>query len=529
MRLSLPITDWPSDILLYIVEYFQNGEELLNYMLINNYIYKLIQNGEYFCNIEFRYGGYSIPNKIITLPRYIQIITFSRYLEKKMVEYLKGIDITNIRKILIYEYKYDMVNLGKKFEIDKWNNIEVKMKLIKCISIKHHIWYEFREHRWREISKKLSKILKGYEELFYDEKFEELLDSKMHLLGFENGVYDFKMKCFRDGVPNDYITLSVGYDYEEFTMNHKYIKTIYEFISKILPNKSMMEYILTIFSTFLNGYKESQHIFFWTKNGLDGESIMLLFAKIIFGDYFGTAPPRIIINKQRRDNNLFLIQVKNRKKHLVKIQELNQNYEINSGAVKEFMFSDMIYFKSLHGKEISYQQQYKALFVFNNLPYISPNDGGIWKRMRVIDIDKNGLYDKNSSTYQHLKEKMEKLKGIFIWLLIHKYYKIYKKDMIYGWGVYEPEIARSSCRKYRNKCEILPDFLNNYLEVTENPKDIINLSTVYNDFKRWFQTTITHKRAKRLSRNEFAEYLENHCYCCKIIHGEIIGVKINQK
>ena len=50
--------------------------------------------------------------------------------------------------------------------------------MYKCTSIKHKIWYEFREHRWREISKKLPKIIKNCEELFYDEKFEGLLDSK---------------------------------------------------------------------------------------------------------------------------------------------------------------------------------------------------------------------------------------------------------------------------------------------------------------------------------------------------------------
>ena len=43
--------------------------------------------------------------------------------------------------------------------------------------------------------------------------FIEKMDQNPYLLGFKNGVVDFKEKCFRVGYPEDYITKSTKMDY----------------------------------------------------------------------------------------------------------------------------------------------------------------------------------------------------------------------------------------------------------------------------------------------------------------------------
>jgi phage/plasmid-associated DNA primase len=46
------------------------------------------------------------------------------------------------------------------------------------------------------------KILKECAELFYHENFEQTLDEKTHLMGFNNGIFDLNKNQFREGVPN---------------------------------------------------------------------------------------------------------------------------------------------------------------------------------------------------------------------------------------------------------------------------------------------------------------------------------------
>ena len=55
------------------------------------------------------------------------------------------------------------------------------------------------------------KIIRECRELFYDSEFEEKKNSKLHLLGFDNGVFDLNEMVFRKGQPDDFITISTRY------------------------------------------------------------------------------------------------------------------------------------------------------------------------------------------------------------------------------------------------------------------------------------------------------------------------------
>src|SRR5690606_26568549 len=89
-------------------------------------------------------------------------------------------------------------------------------------------------------------ILTECANLFYDPQFEEKLDSNRNLIGFNNGVYDLQSMSFRAGNPDDYLSMTVGYDYIEYSMKHEHIKAIEDFFSKTQREDNMREYILTL-------------------------------------------------------------------------------------------------------------------------------------------------------------------------------------------------------------------------------------------------------------------------------------------
>lgn len=203
----------------------------------------------------------------------------------------------------------------------------------KCASIKKNIWYEFQQHRWvmidsgytlankisDEVTNEFAKLASQYfaesiekkglekdhlmtkanqvckivEKLknepfknsllnacarrFIDSNFEQKLDENPFLIGFNNGVYDLKNRCFRNGVPDDYITLSVGYDYKEYSKDDPTIKEIESFFYKVQREDDMRKYILTLISSYLVGTNKDQKFILWTGIGCHapGTKIMM--------------------------------------------------------------------------------------------------------------------------------------------------------------------------------------------------------------------------------------------------------------
>ena len=96
-------------------------------------------------------------------------------------------------------------------------------------------------------------IMKECRTLFIDDKFEELLDSRSHLIGFENGVYDLKLHIFRDGMPDDYILLSTKNSYVKYNSDLPEIADINDFFAKIFTNKNLRNYVMDILSCILDG------------------------------------------------------------------------------------------------------------------------------------------------------------------------------------------------------------------------------------------------------------------------------------
>ena len=63
-----------------------------------------------------------------------------------------------------------------------------------------------------------NNIIKEAGTLFYDKNFNEMKDTNVYLLGFTNGVIDFKNKIFREGYPQDYITKTTNVEYTLWKM-----------------------------------------------------------------------------------------------------------------------------------------------------------------------------------------------------------------------------------------------------------------------------------------------------------------------
>ena len=109
--------------------------------------------------------------------------------------------------------------------------------------------------------------MKECAELFYIEKFEERLDSRENLIGFDNGVFDLDTMEFREGRPEDYVSFTTGCDYVEYDPTQPNLASVRQFVSQILPKPAVREYVLKLFATFLHGSVKEQKFNIWTGSG----------------------------------------------------------------------------------------------------------------------------------------------------------------------------------------------------------------------------------------------------------------------
>ncbi|AYV76933.1 MAG: D5-like helicase-primase [Barrevirus sp.] len=435
----------------------------------------------------------------------------------------------------------------------------------KCTAISNNIWYEFQEHRWVEVEggytlstkiseeltkefamlnslylKQMSKnkgqdtdgqlkrannvmrimnnlkksgfkdrVIKECKNMFYDTTFEEKLDSNRDLIGFNNGVYDLIAGTFRAGCPDDLVSLTVGYDWKEYTVDHEYIVGIKDFFSKVQRDEDMREYILTLLASYLNGHTKSEQFVLWTGTGSNGKSKTVEFFQMAFGDYCGVLPVTVLTRKRAGSGAATPELAGQRGRRFIVFQEPENTDEIQVGFMKELTGGDWIYARPLFRDPIRYKPQFKLLLTCNKLPFIPSSDGGTWRRLRVspwesefTDVPK---YDHQFKKDPELLEKFELWKKAFLWYLLKVYYPKFLKN-----GLPEPPKVTQFTNKYKKQSDLFFEFLDSNLTFTKDNKHFESHDVLYAALKYWYNESYAGRCP--YAKKDLFEYLSNNNY-----------------
>jgi phage/plasmid-associated DNA primase len=364
--------------------------------------------------------------------------------------------------------------------------------IYKCVSIKNNFWFEYKYHRWvfidqaytlqeriaSEVPKELFKIneflwndatdkmnvhrddsikqlanlcdlvlklkdqnygatlIKTCARKFYDPKFEESLDANPYLIGFENGVYDLKEMTFRCGMPDDRLTLSTGYDYN-FTANSERLKEIVEFIKKIQPQENVREYVLKLFSNFLNGNNKQKKLNVFVGDGSNGKTKLLQLLIASLGQYaesdFADSinKPQFLGDKQG--------------KRFINLSEPEDTFTIGDKQLIKLLYSGKVSTNGLSGESFEYTSQINTILVCNRIPKIDSNSHG---KINITKFDSHFVHNSaqvNETKNNYLADltidnaKLKEWAPEFMWMLLNIYYNPkYEKSPEEG-GLNEPE------------------------------------------------------------------------------------------
>jgi len=333
------------------------------------------------------------------------------------------------------------------------------------------------------------KVMKEARYIFHDEQFIKRLDENHHLIGFENGVYDLKLKKFRAGQPDDHISMSTHQQYIKWNENNPYAKHIKTFFEQVMPVESVRKYLLTRLSTCVSGENREEVFIFCIGSGSNGKSLTFQLVSEALGDYYISCPITIITRKRNSSNAASPELARMKGVRCGVYQEPGTDEEINVGIFKELSGNDKFMVRGLYSDPIEIRPQLKQFMTTNELPEIKSIDGGTWRRIRVIDFmskfiehpDPNNKYEfKLDGT---LKDKISQWAPAFASYLIHIYTTMYDVDN----KISEPEEVLSSTLQYRREQDVFRDYFESNIEITLNKKDIIKKKDLNTHFKMWYK------------------------------------------
>ena len=340
--------------------------------------------------------------------------------------------------------------------------------------------------------------------LFNVEKIDDKFDSNTHLIGFENGVYDLDALEFRDGRPEDYITLSTGINYAPYDASSPAYGELYQFLSQILRNENVREYVLRLFASFLHGNIREERFHVWTGVGSNGKSKILELFEKAFGEYCCTLPIALLTQKRGASNSASPELSRAKSKRFACLQEPGENERLNIGLMKEMTGGDKVYSRGLYREGSEWKPQFKMILTCNHLPVVPSDDGGTWRRIRVVrfesrfcehpDPQKPNEFPINTE----LSQCFDEWKEPFMSLLVEYYKKVVTIKMK------EPEEVLECTREYQRRNDIIMDFLDNAIEKHES--GFLSITDAFMEFKSFLKEEGVTDRGMR--KADFQSYIE---------------------
>ena len=364
-------------------------------------------------------------------------------------------------------------------------------------------------------------LMKNVRDLFYKKEIMEQFDTDTSLIGFDNGIYDLKNIIFREGRPEDYVTMSTKVllpvkdkdmpiqldkmlesfltpdlnSFPEMRNYNRFFDDMNDFITKIIPIDDVRDYSMKFLAKCLSGENRDEGFYIWTGTGGNGKSKLIDLISMCLGEYACNLPIALLTQKRKASGAASPEMARTRGKRLCVMQEPDVNETLNVGQMKEITGNDKIQARGLYKEPFEFTPQFKLICMCNDLPNIPSNDDGTWRRLEVVDfISRFVDYDHevNEDLNRYLKDKSIKNK-IPMWVIpfyaiLFPHWRDYDQN-----GIDIPDEVMTKTSEYRNNNDLVGQWIDRRCEPAEHvestdgvtafaPTDFENL---YDDFKEW--------------------------------------------
>lgn len=335
------------------------------------------------------------------------------------------------------------------------------------------------------------------QEVFYNSEFYNFLDKNPYLIAFKNGVYDFENDVFRDGNPEDYLSVALPIEYVEYgSIDHPDVMQVDDFFQKVFPDKDVREYFLDQVCQVFVGGNQNKVILFWTGEGNNGKTVTQTLFEKMLGKLAVKFSTSLLTGKKANmgSANPEMARAGEGVRWAV-MDEPNADEMISSGTLKALTGNDSYWARDLFqkGKETrEIQPLFKLHMICNKLPAIKDADKATWNRIRVIPFESTFKHENECPHHlddqiaqkifpmdKNFTDKVPKMTQPLAWYLIQRWRMIRKREPV------EPKKVLIATDVYRQENDIYKQFEQQCVFTKNEAK--LTPATLFSHFKEWFR------------------------------------------
>ena len=428
---------------------------------------------------------------------------------------------------LIQLVKKDYVSKSYDIRLDPDDRTRWSKKAEKCDKLCIHM--------------KLSPFTKNvvsYLNLFLKVDFKtDYLNSNTHLFAFGNKVFDFKLKPDKPASeleindfirlikPTDYIMINSEYDFPEsdeeddIKILNKYFDDLFPVITEIdietgktiVKDTGKKEYVLNVIATSLNGANNEQSVFFHNGKGSNGKTTFMSLIGKAYGNYYACVSPETFTEKMKANGNNEVFRLEGKRFATFNEPDGTNGSQLQTSTLKNFGEVEVVKLrgKCLYKQDFWFINQSTLHGCMNNKPSLSGVDGGIARRVKIIDYNTQFVINPQDVNYEKkidpsfIKQiNSDSIKYAFIRMLLKRWIS----DVRPHEQLTVPECVIDASRDYCNDCNSVLKFINEHFCITLNSKHKLKSSDIYGLYKTFMKTN-TNEFA--LTDKKFKEQMVN--------------------
>lgn len=226
-----------------------------------------------------------------------------------------------------------------------------------------------------------------------------LLDTNKFLIGCNNGIIDLTVPgtvTFRRGLPTDHVSMTTGYDYYDPKIHSQADRErmdqirseVADLFKSLFVDPLVHDYFMDINAYALVGENWIEHFIVHTGRGSNGKSLIASFLHKIYGEYATTIKNNLVIASGTGTgsaNGHDSEAMKTDKKRYVYAKEIPADVKMQVAVIKEMTGGEVISARAIYGAAGDIEPCYTLNLFCNNVPIMDAVDGGIIRRLRVID------------------------------------------------------------------------------------------------------------------------------------------------